>query len=435
MRRACLFLGPSLPADALPADPRLTVLPPAARGDVAALISERPHVVAIVDGGFEGVPAVTHKEILHAIAEGVIVVGGASMGALRAAELHGHGMRGAGRVFADYASGRLTDDDEVAVLHGPVETGYRPLSVAMVDVRATLDAAVRAGALDADAAARLTTLAKRRFYKERGYATLRSDARDAGVGAETFWPWCAVHRVEQKALDARAVVRAALLALDEPSPSPRPFVWTNAYATLFAAVEGDLTPDERAALSELRLRPERYAALRDRALLSALAGTTGGPTPGARGALKALRDRLGLARGRDEDAWLTENAADPAVLARIAASDAALDARRQDPPPGFARALADAMRVEGLFAPLLARALAKRRRLDAKGLQGADPGDLGVSPAAALWSLAADAPADDFDGWLERQGFADRDDASRQALLEQLYTALSVQNTDGEDPA
>ena len=435
MRRACLFLGPSLPADALPADPRLVVLPPAARGDVAALISERPHVVALVDGRFEGVPAVTHKEILHAIAEGVIVVGGASMGALRAAELRGHGMRGVGRVFADYAAGRLSDDDEVAVLHGPVETGYRPLSEAMVNIRATLGAAVGAGALDAPTAARLAALAKRRFYKERSYAVLEADARDGGTGAEAFWPWCAENAVDRKALDALAVAKAALLALDEPSPAPRPFVWTDAYSTLFAAVEGDLTPDERAALTELRLRPERYAALRDVALLAALAGTAGGPTPDAGSAAKALRDRLGLARGRDEDAWLAKNAADPAVLARIAALDAALDARRRDPPPGFARALVDALRLEGLFAPLLARALAKRRRLDAAGLRGADVGDLGVSPAAASWALAADAPADDLDGWLERQGFAGRDDASRQALLERLYSSLSVQNADGEDPA
>ena len=67
---------------------------------------------------------VWHKEILWALPEGVPVFGSASMGALRAAELRGFGMRGVGRIFEAFREGALEDDDEVALAHGPAATGY-----------------------------------------------------------------------------------------------------------------------------------------------------------------------------------------------------------------------------------------------------------------------------------------------------------------------
>ena len=46
---------------------------------------------------------------------------------------------GSTRPFRD---GILTDDDEVAVLHGPEELGYPAVTEAMVNIRATLAAAL-----------------------------------------------------------------------------------------------------------------------------------------------------------------------------------------------------------------------------------------------------------------------------------------------------
>ena len=63
-------------------------------------------MIAIIDGVFHKEPAVSHKEILEAIKKGVTVVGGASMGALRASELDDFGMIGVGRVYHDYSNGR-----------------------------------------------------------------------------------------------------------------------------------------------------------------------------------------------------------------------------------------------------------------------------------------------------------------------------------------
>ena len=113
-------------------------MPPVAQGDVYRAALSRPRAIGIIDGYFSGAPSVWHKEILWAMSEGVPVFGAASMGALRAAELHEFGMRGIGRIFEAFRDGVLEDDDEVAVVHGPAEIGYLPASEAMVNIRATL---------------------------------------------------------------------------------------------------------------------------------------------------------------------------------------------------------------------------------------------------------------------------------------------------------
>ena len=85
---------------------------------------DQPAAIAIIDGYFDSVPAVSHKEILVALSMGVPVYGAASMGALRVAELHHFGMIGVGRIFERYREGSLEDDDEVAVVHGSADAGF-----------------------------------------------------------------------------------------------------------------------------------------------------------------------------------------------------------------------------------------------------------------------------------------------------------------------
>jgi len=124
-----LFVGPSLPdaADLLAGD-EITVLPPVSAGDLLRLGARPGDVVGIIDGYFHQTRAVRHKEILALLDAGVTVLGAASMGALRAAELDTFGMGGVGRIFRGYRQARLTADDEVALLRGPAEEGYRPSS-------------------------------------------------------------------------------------------------------------------------------------------------------------------------------------------------------------------------------------------------------------------------------------------------------------------
>ena len=73
------------------------------------------------------------------------VFGAASLGALRAAECAPFGMEGVGAIFERCRSGALEDDHELALAYAPRELDYAPLTEPLVNVRATLDAAVAAG--------------------------------------------------------------------------------------------------------------------------------------------------------------------------------------------------------------------------------------------------------------------------------------------------
>jgi hypothetical protein len=190
---------------------------------VLSAMAVRPTVIAIVDGYFHNAPAVWHKEILWALSQGVRVIGGASMGALRAAELEPFGMEGAGRVFEAFRDGKLTDDDEVAVRHGPEEIGYPAVSEALVNIRATLAAAEARGTVAAGTRCRLEGIAKATFYPERSFGRLLADARRADLPAaelDALTAFLAETRVDQKRLDALellGVVRERLGA----GPPPR----------------------------------------------------------------------------------------------------------------------------------------------------------------------------------------------------------------------
>jgi hypothetical protein len=96
----CVFVGPTVPIPDARAVLDAVYLPPVQQGDVyRAVVHHRPRAVGIIDGYFQQVPSVWHKEILWAMAQGVHVFGSASMGALRAAELAPFGMRGVGEIL------------------------------------------------------------------------------------------------------------------------------------------------------------------------------------------------------------------------------------------------------------------------------------------------------------------------------------------------
>jgi hypothetical protein len=219
---AIIFAGPSLPPALRPvSEPAIEWRPPVRQGDVYRAALTGPAVIGIVDGYFEVVPTVWHKEILWAMAQGIHVFGAASIGALRAAELASFGMRGVGRIYEAFRDGILEDDDEVAVLHGPEELGYPPLTEAMVNIRATLTEAVRAGVLAPDLAAQVTEIAKSTFYKERTYDTLLQAAAASGLSPaalRNLTTWLLSDHIDQKRLDAEAMLGTirAHLAADPP---------------------------------------------------------------------------------------------------------------------------------------------------------------------------------------------------------------------------
>jgi hypothetical protein len=160
--KVVVFAGPTIDAATIGSFIDCTVRGPVTFGDVYRAAKYRPTAIVLIDGYFERVPAVWHKEILWAMSEGVHVFGCSSMGALRAAELADFGMVGVGEIFEAYRSGELEDDDEVAVAHRSAEDAYAPTSDALVNIRATLKRAVREDVVTEATAGALLRVAKER---------------------------------------------------------------------------------------------------------------------------------------------------------------------------------------------------------------------------------------------------------------------------------
>src|SRR5205809_2375312 len=279
-----VFLGPSLPvAEArrvLPA----RYLSPVRCGDVLRVRRLKPRVIAIIDGLFETTAAVWHKEILLALEDGIAVFGAASMGALRAAELAPFGMVGVGAIFEAYRDGVYTDDDEVAVLHGPAAEGFRARSDAMVNVRATVARAVEAGVIGAESAREVIQCAKETFYQERSLTR----AMDRAWGTSRTGEAVRFRRfieqggyVDQKRLDALALLRHLADVYGAPRTRESCVIEVNRSCFImklqhqvmcrpFTAAEPDLPGEEKVAL-EARLLGPTYRLLRRLALLMSMA--------------------------------------------------------------------------------------------------------------------------------------------------------------------
>jgi len=219
-----VFLGPTLKEAEARRLLEAVYLPPASMGDVQALMKKRPHALALIDGYFERTPAVWHKELLYALSQGVRVLGAASMGALRAAELHSFGMEGIGSVFEAYRDGVLEDEDEVAVAHGPAESGYCLLSEAMVNLREGLRRAEAEAVVSSSVHHALLAMAKALYYPERSWPRLFEEARRGGVPepeVARLQAFIARSRPNPKRADAEALLKR--LARGEAGPARIPF--------------------------------------------------------------------------------------------------------------------------------------------------------------------------------------------------------------------
>jgi hypothetical protein len=219
-----VFLGPSLPADEARRLASCRVLPPARQGDVWRALSLRPRAIALVDGLFEAQPSVWHHELLAALEAGVAVFGGASMGALRAAELSAHGMVGVGQIFKWYRDGVLVDDSEVALLHADAEFGYQPFTVPLVNIRHVAAQARRARVLNLRQVRALVTSAEGLFYQERTWQRILQAVRPAWPAAarEGWEEWFSRGVEDLKRLDAIACIRAAAEFLKRAVPAQQP---------------------------------------------------------------------------------------------------------------------------------------------------------------------------------------------------------------------
>lgn len=222
MGEIVVFLGPTMPAGEAAELLFATYLPPAAVGDVYRATQRNPATILIVDGYFERVPAVWHKEILYALSAGIAVVGCASMGALRAAELHQYGMLGRGVIFERFRDGVYEDDDEVAVAHAEAESGYRCGSDAMVNIRHGLERAQRLGLISSATAHALESLAKQQFYADRHWGTLLAAGGRDGLDDAELAALAAYVRDTRPDLKRDDTVTTLRMLAAGPVPPPEP---------------------------------------------------------------------------------------------------------------------------------------------------------------------------------------------------------------------
>lgn len=214
-----VFAGPSLPPTARNRFSGIDWRPPAEAGHFAKLLDHPPETVCLIDGRFDCRPAPFHKEILALLARGTTVIGAASIGALRAAELDRHGMIGVGAIYRAYRNGLLVGDDEVALVHGNERIGWEAISIAMVDVRATLCRAVRIRLIDRALARALHACWHAVHYVDRDWPLMIKAA--SGLADPDLLQRIAALHVPLKQLDAVACIKAAIASPASP-PTPAP---------------------------------------------------------------------------------------------------------------------------------------------------------------------------------------------------------------------
>lgn len=322
--KVVVFLGPSLPLEAARRIlPEARFMPPARQADIISVVhNHRPAVIALIDGVFNQALSVWHKEILFALQQGVLFYGAASMGALRAAETAAFGARGVGWVYEQYAGGALTDDDEVALLHGEADSGYYQASQPMVNLRRTLALAREQGIIDAAWRDRLVALGKDIFYPQRTMSAIIAKARQEHLPEETshrLERFAEQHYVDIKARDAELLLETIRDLPETPPPPEAKFTLVRSHLMdamydrdRWVEKEGVQTPlyeiAEYAALHMPEFNQLNFAAL-NRALVVVMADMleVTVDAPRVEHERVRLRRRLGLADEAALDEWARAN--------------------------------------------------------------------------------------------------------------------------------
>lgn len=228
-----IFAGPTLYGADITTSPHYELRPPARQGDFYKAVQDGATVIGLIDGVYEYVPAIWHKEILYGLSKGVHTFGAASMGALRAAECASFGMVGIGEIYEAYATGRLEDDSDVALSHAPAEVGFLPLSVPLVNATATISKCLELSRISPEEHNCLLTAAKRMFFKTRTYKELVRSSISNQARAADILEELRENSINQKLLDAQLLIETVIATPDERF-APQ-FDWTFAETNFWKA--------------------------------------------------------------------------------------------------------------------------------------------------------------------------------------------------------
>jgi hypothetical protein len=448
-----IFLGPTLSWEEARKELDATYLPPVAQGDLYRAAKEKPFAIGIIDGYFERLPAVWHKEILWALSQRIHVFGAASMGALRAAELARFGMQGIGEIFRAFSSGELEDDDEVAVAHGDESLGFRRASEAMVNMRATLALAEGKGAVTGDLRRHLETIAKNTFYPERSYRQLWVCGRREGISEqelEALRAFVVSNRVDQKRLDALALLRAVRdrcstgVAPESPAFT---FQHTEAWDQVVdwaetqppISLETTTLPAELMA-AEVRMLGEKGHGILTGGYARLAAGELARrrPVPDGKDRLakldRSFREHHGVCKDDDSGngeqfaGWLEAHGLTPETYSDFLERQVQLDWLKEQHQSDLGRYLVDELRRTGNYSQVARRATNKERMLAQHGYTAPTLGDAGVTQSDLfVWyfkhRLGRRVPHD-MGEFLVDVGLANVAALEQEALRELLYARL-----------
>lgn len=233
-----IFVGPSLPlGEARKILPNAIYRPPAEQGDLlTAHHQDGADIIGLIDGTFHQTLSVWHSEVCYLLSKGVAVFGASSMGALRAVETERFGAIGIGRIFEWYRDGKICADDEVALWHAPAEFGFAPVSLTLVNIRASLEAGCARGWLTASEAEQVLEAARSIYYPARLPETILDRCERLELSTSSLQ---AVERllttdhVDQKKLDARKLVETVGDVVRGKSPLPSRVEFEFSQSTVF----------------------------------------------------------------------------------------------------------------------------------------------------------------------------------------------------------
>jgi TfuA protein len=220
MHKPVIYLGPSLSHEKAKKIFDADYRPPAKKGDFLKLsgLEEEISIVGLVDGVFlQDYPPTPIEVYQLAIKKNMVLVGAASLGALRAVELEKFGVIGIGKIFELYKRRKIFADDEVAVTFA--EEDHKIQSEAMIDIRFNLFIAHKKGIIKESTKLATTKVAKDMYFPYRNYNDIIDQTKKKYYtlvdDLERFRSYISVNRLSLKEQDAIRLIEFIKLRYDD----------------------------------------------------------------------------------------------------------------------------------------------------------------------------------------------------------------------------
>src|SRR5919108_1848184 len=229
MIKPVIFIGPSLNQQKARRIFDADYRGPAKKGDLLTLsasavinLKDQPdaiNFVGLIDGLFLQDYPPTPIEVFQLLSnKNFHVVGGASIGALRAVELEKFGMVGIGKVFELFKNGVTNADDEVAVTFHPGDGGSIQ-SEAMIDIRFNLFIAYKKKIITERTKYIIAKIAKSIYFPYRNYSDVIEQTRrkfpESSKELDSFSSYINQHRTSLKEIDAIRVIKYIKVAYEK----------------------------------------------------------------------------------------------------------------------------------------------------------------------------------------------------------------------------